>query len=198
MQCIMMLKKKERKFDWLLCAGSILIGWKWTAEEGQVQACSVAKFISPPFSLSSFSHSFTDRNFDRTSVRSRSFRRLNRAFSVLRRTKSGTAVANETTEERDNLRNANIPPEGECGSCKYCIRAFVSWSSWNPDGLPAKHQLELARRPARPEEDQLGNQLDQIKPVKTNKPSCFIRGPVLALTLACIVVSMFIIVNYVV
>ncbi|XP_067273048.1 E3 ubiquitin-protein ligase LNX isoform X3 [Pseudorasbora parva] len=51
------------------------------------------------------------RNFDRTSVRSRSFRRLNRAFSVLRRTKSGTAVANETTEERDNLRNANIPPE---------------------------------------------------------------------------------------
>ncbi|XP_052391641.1 E3 ubiquitin-protein ligase LNX isoform X3 [Carassius gibelio] len=51
------------------------------------------------------------RNFDRTSVRSRSFRRLNRAFSVLRRTKSGTAVANETTEELDNLRNANIPPE---------------------------------------------------------------------------------------
>uniref|UniRef100_A0A671LXJ9 E3 ubiquitin-protein ligase LNX-like n=1 Tax=Sinocyclocheilus anshuiensis TaxID=1608454 RepID=A0A671LXJ9_9TELE len=51
------------------------------------------------------------RNFDRTSVRSRSFRRLNRAFSVLRRTKSGTAVANEATEERDNLRNANIPPE---------------------------------------------------------------------------------------
>ncbi|KAG1964292.1 E3 ubiquitin-protein ligase LNX-like isoform X1 [Pimephales promelas] len=51
------------------------------------------------------------RNFDRTSVRSRSFRRLNRAFSVLRRTKSGTAVANDTSEERDNLRNANIPPE---------------------------------------------------------------------------------------
>lgn len=51
------------------------------------------------------------RNFDRSSVRSRSFRRLNRAFSVLRRTKSGTVVANETTEERDNLRNANIPPE---------------------------------------------------------------------------------------
>uniref|UniRef100_A0A8C2D3R5 Ligand of numb-protein X 1 n=1 Tax=Cyprinus carpio TaxID=7962 RepID=A0A8C2D3R5_CYPCA len=58
-----------------------------------------------------------NRNFDRTSVRSRSFRRLNRAFSVLRRTKSGTAVASETTEERDNLRNTNIPPEGECGSC---------------------------------------------------------------------------------
>ncbi|XP_057208138.1 E3 ubiquitin-protein ligase LNX isoform X2 [Triplophysa rosa] len=52
-----------------------------------------------------------NRNFDRSSVRSRSFRRLNRAFSVLRRTKSGTVVANETTEERDNLRNAHIPPE---------------------------------------------------------------------------------------
>ncbi|XP_016427454.1 E3 ubiquitin-protein ligase LNX-like [Sinocyclocheilus rhinocerous] len=103
--------QKKRQFDWLLCANSILIGWKWTAEEGQVQACLVGKFLSPPFSLSSFSHSFTDRNFDRTSVRSRSFRRLNRAFSVLRRTKSGTAVANEATEERDNLRNANIPPE---------------------------------------------------------------------------------------
>ncbi|XP_036437373.1 E3 ubiquitin-protein ligase LNX isoform X2 [Colossoma macropomum] len=51
------------------------------------------------------------RNFDRSSVRSRSFRRLNRAFSVLRRTKSGTAVASDGTEERDNLRNANIPQE---------------------------------------------------------------------------------------
>ncbi|KAG7254447.1 hypothetical protein CRUP_018203 [Coryphaenoides rupestris] len=33
-----------------------------------------------------------EENFDRASVRSRSFRRLNRAFSVLRRTKSGNAV----------------------------------------------------------------------------------------------------------
>ncbi|XP_016311703.1 E3 ubiquitin-protein ligase LNX-like isoform X2 [Sinocyclocheilus anshuiensis] len=62
-------------------------------------------------SLAARSGSRKNRNFDRTSARSRSFRRLNRAFSVLRRTKSGTAVANETTEERDNLRNANIPPE---------------------------------------------------------------------------------------
>ncbi|XP_052391643.1 E3 ubiquitin-protein ligase LNX isoform X4 [Carassius gibelio] len=62
-------------------------------------------------SLAARSGSRKNRNFDRTSVRSRSFRRLNRAFSVLRRTKSGTAVANETTEELDNLRNANIPPE---------------------------------------------------------------------------------------
>ncbi|XP_074524263.1 E3 ubiquitin-protein ligase LNX isoform X2 [Halichoeres trimaculatus] len=51
------------------------------------------------------------RNFDRSSVRSRSFRRLNRAFSVLRRTKSGNAVSNETSEERDNARNSSVPPE---------------------------------------------------------------------------------------
>nr|XP_029488855.1 E3 ubiquitin-protein ligase LNX-like isoform X2 [Oncorhynchus nerka] len=51
------------------------------------------------------------RNYDRTSVRSRSFRRLNRAFSVLRRTKSGTSVSNETAEERDNARNASVPQE---------------------------------------------------------------------------------------
>ncbi|KAM4738605.1 E3 ubiquitin-protein ligase LNX isoform 3-T4 [Anableps anableps] len=51
------------------------------------------------------------RNFDRSSVRSRSFRKLNRAFSVLRRTKSGTAVSNETSEERDNARNSSVPPE---------------------------------------------------------------------------------------
>ncbi|XP_032381891.1 E3 ubiquitin-protein ligase LNX isoform X1 [Etheostoma spectabile] len=51
------------------------------------------------------------RNFDRSTVRSRSFRRLNRAFSVLRRTKSGNAVSNETSEERDNARNSNVPQE---------------------------------------------------------------------------------------
>ncbi|XP_044054989.1 E3 ubiquitin-protein ligase LNX isoform X1 [Siniperca chuatsi] len=51
------------------------------------------------------------RNFDRSSVRSRSFKRLNRAFSVLRRTKSGNAVSNETSEERDNARNSNVPQE---------------------------------------------------------------------------------------
>lgn len=54
----------------------------------------------------------TVRNLDRSSVRSRSFRRLNRAFSVLRRTKSGNAVSNETSEERDNTRNSSVPQEG--------------------------------------------------------------------------------------
>ncbi|KAJ8368415.1 hypothetical protein SKAU_G00084430 [Synaphobranchus kaupii] len=51
------------------------------------------------------------RNFDRAAVRSRSFRRFNRALSVLRRTKSGTAVANQSMEEHDNARNANVPQE---------------------------------------------------------------------------------------
>ncbi|XP_063057406.1 E3 ubiquitin-protein ligase LNX isoform X2 [Engraulis encrasicolus] len=62
-------------------------------------------------SLAARSNSKKIRNFDRASVRSRSFRRLNRAFSVLRRTKSGTAVVNESSEERDNLRNSSVPPE---------------------------------------------------------------------------------------
>ncbi|XP_019935941.1 E3 ubiquitin-protein ligase LNX isoform X2 [Paralichthys olivaceus] len=63
-------------------------------------------------SLAARSSSKKIRNFDRSSVRSRSFRRLNRAFSVLRRTKSGNAVSNETSEERDNTRNSTgIPQE---------------------------------------------------------------------------------------
>ncbi|XP_044054991.1 E3 ubiquitin-protein ligase LNX isoform X2 [Siniperca chuatsi] len=62
-------------------------------------------------SLAARSSSKKIRNFDRSSVRSRSFKRLNRAFSVLRRTKSGNAVSNETSEERDNARNSNVPQE---------------------------------------------------------------------------------------
>ncbi|XP_061834077.1 E3 ubiquitin-protein ligase LNX isoform X1 [Nerophis lumbriciformis] len=67
----------------------------------------------------------------KSELRSRSFRRLNRAFSVLRRTKSGTAVNNETSEERDNARNSSVPqgvlalpqlhhliPDGELTSIK--------------------------------------------------------------------------------
>uniref|UniRef100_A0A3Q2E0M8 Ligand of numb-protein X 1 n=1 Tax=Cyprinodon variegatus TaxID=28743 RepID=A0A3Q2E0M8_CYPVA len=67
--------------------------------------------FDPSMEDNSQSGSMTIRNFDRSSVRSRSFRRLNRAFSVLRRTKSGTAVSNETSEERDNARNSSVPPE---------------------------------------------------------------------------------------
>ncbi|KAG5849694.1 hypothetical protein ANANG_G00074460, partial [Anguilla anguilla] len=49
------------------------------------------------------------RNFDRATARGRSFRRINRALSALRRTKSGTSVPNQSTEERDNARNATVP-----------------------------------------------------------------------------------------
>lgn len=65
------------------------------------------------------------RNFDRSSVRSRSFRRLNRAFSVLRRTKSGTAVASEGAEERDNTRTPSAPQE---------VLAFPQLHHLIPDG----------------------------------------------------------------
>uniref|UniRef100_A0A3P9CZB2 Ligand of numb-protein X 1 n=1 Tax=Maylandia zebra TaxID=106582 RepID=A0A3P9CZB2_9CICH len=67
--------------------------------------------FDPSMEDNSQSGSTTIRNFDRSSVRSRSFRRLNRAFSVLRRTKSGNAVSNETSEERDNARNSSVPQE---------------------------------------------------------------------------------------
>ncbi|XP_076873213.1 E3 ubiquitin-protein ligase LNX isoform X2 [Brachyhypopomus gauderio] len=69
-------------------------------------------------------HSKKMRNFERSSVRSRSFRRLNRAFSVLRRTKSGTAVVSDGTEERDS-RNATIPQE---------VFAFPQLHHLIPDG----------------------------------------------------------------
>lgn len=44
------------------------------------------------------------RHFERSTVRSRSFKKLNRAFSVLRRTKSGSAVVNPMNTDRDRDR----------------------------------------------------------------------------------------------
>uniref|UniRef100_A0A8C5MA80 Ligand of numb-protein X 1 n=1 Tax=Leptobrachium leishanense TaxID=445787 RepID=A0A8C5MA80_9ANUR len=49
-----------------------------------------------------------NRNFERTTVRSLSFKKLNRAFSVLRRTKSGNAVVHAADRDRGNLQNANV------------------------------------------------------------------------------------------
>ncbi|KAE8629575.1 hypothetical protein XENTR_v10000531 [Xenopus tropicalis] len=49
-----------------------------------------------------------NRNFERSTVRSLSFKKLNRAFSVLRRTKSGSSVVHASDRERANLQNANI------------------------------------------------------------------------------------------
>ncbi|XP_053559942.1 E3 ubiquitin-protein ligase LNX [Bombina bombina] len=46
-----------------------------------------------------------NRPFERSTVRSVSFKKLNRAFSVLRRTKS--AVSQSADRERENLQNAN-------------------------------------------------------------------------------------------
>ncbi|KAM9329813.1 E3 ubiquitin-protein ligase LNX [Gastrophryne carolinensis] len=49
------------------------------------------------------------RNFERSTVRSLSFKKLNRAFSVLRRTKSGSAVVHSSDRAcRGNLQNANL------------------------------------------------------------------------------------------
>ncbi|KAK6313966.1 hypothetical protein J4Q44_G00154250 [Coregonus suidteri] len=79
------------------------------------------------------------RNYDRTSVRSRSFRRLNRAFSVLRRTKSGTSVSNETAEERDNVRNASVPQE---------VLALPQLHHLIPDGEVTS--IKINREPSEP------------------------------------------------
>lgn len=42
-------------------------------------------------------------------MRSRSFKKINRALSVLRRTKSGSAVANRADQGRENSENATVP-----------------------------------------------------------------------------------------
>ncbi|XP_054438139.1 E3 ubiquitin-protein ligase LNX isoform X2 [Pteronotus mesoamericanus] len=90
-----------------------------TAEDGQ-----------PANSPSDFGRSNRTRArpFERSSVRSRSFKKINRALSVLRRTKSGTAVANQADQSRENSENTASPevfprlyhliPEGEITSIK--------------------------------------------------------------------------------
>lgn len=83
--------------------------WLWGVDSGMSGHVENEVIYKGPLFLAFF---FAVRNFDRSSVRSRSFRRLNRAFSVLRRTKSGNTVTNETSEERDNARNSSVPQEG--------------------------------------------------------------------------------------
>ncbi|XP_060102342.1 E3 ubiquitin-protein ligase LNX isoform X4 [Heteronotia binoei] len=69
------------------------------------------------------------RHFERSTIRSRSFKKINRAFSVLRRTKSGSAVANHAEQERENVENMvaseevfprlyHLIPDGEITSIK--------------------------------------------------------------------------------
>ncbi|KAG8591876.1 hypothetical protein GDO81_000341 [Engystomops pustulosus] len=65
------------------------------------------------------------RNFERSTVRSLSFKKLNRALSVLRRTKSGSAVMHSAERERGILQNANVTED--------CI-VLPSLSHLIPDG----------------------------------------------------------------
>ncbi|XP_051646341.1 E3 ubiquitin-protein ligase LNX isoform X2 [Pseudopipra pipra] len=52
------------------------------------------------------------RHFERSTIRSRSFKKINKAFSVLRRTKSGSAVSNQTDRERETVGNSAAGEEG--------------------------------------------------------------------------------------
>ncbi|XP_003415928.1 E3 ubiquitin-protein ligase LNX [Loxodonta africana] len=68
------------------------------------------------------------RPFERSTIRSRSFKKINRALSVLRRTKSGSVVANQADQGRENSENTTAPevfprlyhliPDGEITSIK--------------------------------------------------------------------------------
>ncbi|XP_078250801.1 E3 ubiquitin-protein ligase LNX isoform X4 [Pogona vitticeps] len=69
------------------------------------------------------------RHFERSTVRSRSFKKINRAFSVLRRTKSGSAVTNHSERGQENVENFiaseeafprlyHLIPDGEITSIK--------------------------------------------------------------------------------
>ncbi|NXT88577.1 LNX1 ligase, partial [Anhinga rufa] len=52
------------------------------------------------------------RHFERSTIRSRSFKKINKAFSVLRRTKSGSAVSNQADRERETTGNSAAGEEG--------------------------------------------------------------------------------------
>ncbi|KAM5282050.1 E3 ubiquitin-protein ligase LNX isoform 3-T4 [Hipposideros larvatus] len=90
-----------------------------TAEDGQ-----------PANSPSDFGRSNRTRArpFERSSIRSRSFKKINRALSVLRRTKSGNVVANQADQGRENFENTTAPavfprlyhliPDGEITSIR--------------------------------------------------------------------------------
>ncbi|XP_061208434.1 E3 ubiquitin-protein ligase LNX isoform X1 [Neopsephotus bourkii] len=55
------------------------------------------------------------RHFERSTIRSRSFKKINKAFSVLRRTKSGSAVSNQADREREAVGNSAAGEEdSEC------------------------------------------------------------------------------------
>ncbi|XP_060004146.1 E3 ubiquitin-protein ligase LNX [Lagenorhynchus albirostris] len=49
------------------------------------------------------------RPFERSTIRSRSFKKINRALSVLRRTKCGSTVVNQAEQGRENSENTTAP-----------------------------------------------------------------------------------------
>ncbi|XP_067993793.1 E3 ubiquitin-protein ligase LNX isoform X3 [Melanerpes formicivorus] len=62
-------------------------------------------------------HRNRTRHFERSTIRSRSFKKINKAFSVLRRTKSGSAVSNQTDREREAAGNSAAGDEdSECST----------------------------------------------------------------------------------
>lgn len=72
------------------------------------------------------------RPFERSSIRSRSFKKINRALSVLRRTKSGSVVANQADQGRENSENTTAP-EGKRILC----RLGMGWPSRMTSGVMA-------------------------------------------------------------
>nr|XP_010991137.1 E3 ubiquitin-protein ligase LNX isoform X4 [Camelus dromedarius] len=91
----------------------------FTAEDGQP--------ASSPLD-SGRSNRVRARPFERSTIRSRSFKKINRALSVLRRTKSGSTVTNQADQSRENSENITVPdvfprlyhliPDGEITSIK--------------------------------------------------------------------------------
>lgn len=63
------------------------------------------------------------RAFERSTIRSRSFKKINRALSVLRRTKSGSAVANQADQGREDSEDTTAP-EG-----RLPMSMDMSWAS---------------------------------------------------------------------
>ncbi|XP_040411762.1 E3 ubiquitin-protein ligase LNX isoform X4 [Cygnus olor] len=74
-----------------------------TSEDGQLG--------SSPRDLYRSNRSRT-RHFERSTIRSRSFKKINKAFSVLRRTKSGSVVSNQADREREAVGNSAAGEEG--------------------------------------------------------------------------------------
>ncbi|KAB1282804.1 E3 ubiquitin-protein ligase LNX, partial [Camelus dromedarius] len=81
----------------------------FTAEDGQP--------ASSPLD-SGRSNRVRARPFERSTIRSRSFKKINRALSVLRRTKSGSTVTNQADQSRENSENITVPDDGEITSIK--------------------------------------------------------------------------------